>query len=115
MASRNGQFLLFDAFPFFRPFPLDLLRRRRVRMMDAASWIGTNLEHLSALAAAHDDGLGHLLAGFLNGWELGACAVEFGFLDLQLHVLITPQGSAFAYVPCGGNLDKLRFRFQRFR
>ncbi len=34
MASCNGQFLLFDAFPFLCPLPLDLLRRRRVGMMD---------------------------------------------------------------------------------
>ena len=65
MASRNGQFLLFDALPFLCPLPLDLLRRRRVGMVDAASWIGTNLDDLSALAAVHDDGLSHLVAGLL--------------------------------------------------
>ena len=70
MASRNGQLLLFDALSFLGPLSLDLLRRRRVGMMSAASRIGTNLNYLSALAAVHDDGLGHLLAGFLNGSSL---------------------------------------------
>ena len=58
MASRNRQFLLFDALPFLGPLPLDLLRRRRIRVMDTAGRIGTNLDDLSALAAVHDDGLG---------------------------------------------------------
>jgi hypothetical protein len=40
MASRKGQFLLFDALPFLRPLPLDLLRRGHVGMVDAAAWIG---------------------------------------------------------------------------
>src|ERR1700693_5346478 len=74
MASRNGQFLLFDALPFLCPLPLDLLRGRRVGMVDAASWIGANLDDLSAFAAIHDDGLCHLLAGLLVSWWLGACA-----------------------------------------
>lgn len=67
MASRNGQFLLFDALPFLRPLPLNLLRSRRVGMVDSASWIGANLNDLSALTAVHDDGLSHLVTGFLNG------------------------------------------------
>src|SRR5208283_1881604 len=96
MASRNGQFLLFDALPFLRPLPLDLLRRRRIGMVDAASWIGTNLDHLSALTAVHDDGLSHLLAWLLVSWQLAACAVCLRFLDLQLHIVIPSQGSAFA-------------------
>jgi hypothetical protein len=44
-----------------------LLRRRRVGVVDAASWVGTNLDHLSALASVHDYRLGHLVTGFLNG------------------------------------------------
>jgi hypothetical protein len=36
-------------------------------MVNAASWIGTNLDDLSALAAVHDDGLSHLFAWLLNG------------------------------------------------
>jgi len=67
MASRNDQFLLLDALPFLCPLPLDLLRRGRVGMVDSASRIGTNLDDLSALAAVHDDGLGHLVTGFLDG------------------------------------------------
>src|SRR5208337_2937886 len=112
MASRNGQFLLFNALPFLRPLPLDLLRRRRVGMVDTASWIGTNLDDLSALAAVHDDGLSHLITGFLNGLELGACAVRLGFLDLQLDILIPSQGSALAGIPRRRNLDQLRLGFQ---
>src|SRR5208282_3798124 len=72
MASRNGQFLLFDALPFLCPLPLDLLRRRRVGMVGAASWIGTNLDDLSALAAVDNDGLSHLVARLLISGELGA-------------------------------------------
>jgi len=56
MASRNGQLFLFDALPFFCPLPLDLLRRRRVGMVDAASGIDTNLDHLSALATVQVSG-----------------------------------------------------------
>jgi hypothetical protein len=62
MASRNGQFLLFDALPFLRPLSLDLLRRRRVGMVDTAGRIGTNLDDLSALAAVHDDGRAVILS-----------------------------------------------------
>src|SRR5436305_3844571 len=108
MASRNGQFLLFDALPFFRPLPLDLLRRRRVGMMDAASWIGTNLDDLAALPAVDNDGLGHLLAWLLVRGELGACAVCLRLLDLQFDILIPSQGSALAefhadeiWISCG--------------
>jgi hypothetical protein len=36
-------------------------------MVDAATLIGTNLHDLSALAAVHDNRLGHLVAWFLNG------------------------------------------------
>src|SRR5216683_1508814 len=96
MASRNGQFLLFDALPFLRPLPLDLLPRRRVGMVDTAGRIGTNLDHLSALTAVHDDGLSHLLAWLLASRELCACATCFRLLDLQLHVLIPSQGSTLA-------------------
>jgi hypothetical protein len=67
MASRNGQLLLFDALPFLRPLPLDLLRRRRVGTVDTASRIGANLDYLSSLAAVHDNRLGHPVTGFLNG------------------------------------------------
>src|SRR5258708_34920034 len=105
MASRNGQFLLFDALPFLGPLPLDLLRRWRVGMVDAASWIGTNLDDLSALAAVHDDGLSHLLAWLLVRGELVACAVRLGFLDLQFHVPIPSQGSTLAGIPRRRNLD----------
>src|SRR5208282_5906964 len=112
MASRDGQFLLFDALPFLRPLPLDLLRRRRVGMVDAASGIGTNFDDLSALAAVHDDGLCHLLAGLLVSWQLGACAVCLRLLDLQLHILIPSQGSTLAGIPRRRNLDELRLGFQ---
>src|SRR5208282_4326051 len=105
MASRNGEFLLFDALPFLCTLPLDLLRRRRVGMVDAASRIGTNLDDLSALSAVHDNRLGHLVTGFLNGRELGACAVRLRFLDLQLHIPIPPKGSALAGIPRRRNLD----------
>src|SRR5579859_2024194 len=105
MASRDGQFLLFDALPFLCPLPLDLLRRRCVGMVDAATGIDTNLDDLSALAAIHDDGLGHLVTGFLNGWELAACAVRLGFLDLQLHIVIPSQGSTLAGIPRRRNLE----------
>src|SRR5437879_6386941 len=81
MASRNGQFLLFDALPFLCPLALDLLRRRRVGMVGTAGWIGINLEDLSALSAVHDDGLRHLVAWFLVRGELGSCAVRLGFPD----------------------------------
>jgi hypothetical protein len=72
MASRNGQFLLFDALPFLCPLPVDLLRRRSVGMVDTTSGIGTNPDDLSALSAVHDDGLCHLVARFLVRRELGA-------------------------------------------
>jgi hypothetical protein len=112
MASRDGQFLLFDALPFLRPFPLDMLWRRCVGMVDAASWIGTDLDHLSALAAVHDDSLRHLVAWPLVGGELTACPVRLGFLDLQLDILIPSQGSAFAGIPRRRNLDSLQLGFQ---
>src|ERR1700685_3507180 len=112
MASCNGQFLLFDALPFLGPLPLDLLRRRRVGVVGAASGIGTNLDHLSALAAVHDDGLSHLVAWFLVRGELATCTICFRLFDLQLDVLIPPQGSAFAGIPRRRNLDELRFGFQ---
>src|SRR5208282_2678522 len=105
MASRNGQFLLFDALPFLRPLPLDLLGRRRVGMVDAASWIGTDLDDLSALTAVHDDGLSHLLAGLLVSWQLGACAVCLRLLDLQLYIPIPSKRSALAGIPCRRDLD----------
>src|SRR5271165_5772848 len=105
MASRNGQFLLFDALPFLCPLPLNLLRRRRVGMVDTASWIGTDLDDLSALPAVHDDGLSHLRAWLLVNWQLGACAVCLRLLDLQLHIPIPSQGSALAGIPRRRNLD----------
>ena len=37
MPSRNGQLLLFDAFPLLGSFALELLGGRRVGMMDSAS------------------------------------------------------------------------------
>src|SRR5258708_25025556 len=103
MASGDRQFLFFDALPFLRPLPLDLLRRRRVGMVGAASWIGTNLDDLPALPAVHDDGLSHLVARLLIRGELGACAVRLELLDFQLHIVIPPQGSASAGVPCRRN------------
>ena len=57
-------------------------------MVDAASWIGTNLDDLSALAAVHDDGLSHLLARSLKPDLLRAHTVGFRFLDLQFQVAI---------------------------
>jgi hypothetical protein len=59
---------------------LNLLQRRRVGMVGAASWIGANLDHLSALPAVHDDGLSHLVAWLLvprGVWRLRRSA---GFL-----------------------------------
>jgi hypothetical protein len=50
-----ASFSFSDALPFFRPLPLDLLRRRCVGMVDTAHWIATNLDHLSALATVHDN------------------------------------------------------------
>src|SRR5580704_9397132 len=105
MASSNGQFLLFDALAFLGPLALDLLRRRRVGVVGAASGIGTNLDDLSALPAVHDDGLSHLVAWFLVRGELGACTVCLRLLDLQFDILIPPQGSALARIPCRRNLD----------
>src|SRR5271163_1321541 len=87
MASRNGQFLLFDALPFLGPLPLDLLRRRCVGMVDAASWIGANLDNLPALTAVHDNRLSHLVTGFLNGREFGARAVRLGLPTSRLPVI----------------------------
>jgi hypothetical protein len=106
VASRNYQFLSPD------PLPLDLLRRRHVGMVYAASWIGTNLNDLSALPAIHDNRLGHLVTGFLVSRELGACAVRLGFFDLQLDVLILSQRSALAGIPRRCNLYSLRLGFQ---
>src|SRR5580692_8323108 len=112
MASRNGEFLLFDALPLLGPLPLDLLRRRRVGMVGAASGIGTNLDDLSALPAVHDDRLSHLFARLLVRGKLGACAVCLWFLDLQFDVPIPSQGSVFAGIPRRRNLDELRLGFQ---
>src|ERR1700691_3934454 len=81
MASRNGELLLLDAPPFLCPLPLDLLRRRRVGMVDTARWIGTNLDDLSTLAAVHDHCLGHLVTGFLKGGEVGAGPVRLWLFD----------------------------------
>src|SRR5580700_1630483 len=105
MASRNGQFLLFDAPPFLCTLPLDLLRRGCVGVVDTAGRIGTDLDELSALPAVHDDGLSHLLAWLLVSRQLGACAVGLWLLDLQLHVLIPSQGSALPGIPRRRNLD----------
>ena len=55
------------ALAFVGPFPLDLLRGGRVGMVDAAGRIGTNLDDLSTFTAVHDNRLGHLVTGFLNG------------------------------------------------
>src|ERR1700727_2218355 len=104
MASCNGQFLFFDALPFLRPLPLHLLRRRRVGMVSAASWISAHLDDLSALAAVHEDGLSHLLAWLLVSWQLAACVVCLRLLDLQLHILIPSQGSTLAGIPSRRNL-----------
>jgi hypothetical protein len=67
MASRNRDFLFFDALPFLSPLSLDLLWRGRVGLVGAASWIGSDLDDLSALAAVHDNRLGHFVTGFPNG------------------------------------------------
>src|SRR5271166_676981 len=112
MASRNGQLLLLDPLPFLCSLPLDLLRRRRVGVVNAANWIGTNFDDLSALAAVHDDGLSHLVAWLLGSRQLGACTVCFRLLDLQLQILIPSQGSALAGIPRRRNLDELRLGFQ---
>src|SRR6202034_355457 len=112
MASRNDQFLLFDALPFFCPLALDLLRRRRVRVVGTASGIGANSDDLSALATVHDDRLSHLVAWFLIRGELATCTIGFRLFDLQFDILIPPQGSAFAGIPRRRNLDQLRLGFQ---
>jgi hypothetical protein len=49
-------------------------------MVDAASWIGTDLDDLSALAAVHDDGLSHLSHGFWFADSLVLAPFAFGFL-----------------------------------
>jgi len=67
MANGDGLFAFFDAPTLLSPFLGNLLRRGCVVMVHAAIGIGTNLDDLSALAAVHDDGLGHLVTGFLNG------------------------------------------------
>jgi len=43
MANRNCQLLFLDPLSFLGSLSLDLLRRRRVGMVDAANWIGTTL------------------------------------------------------------------------
>src|SRR3984957_5570254 len=65
MASRNGQFLLFDALALLGSLALDLLRRRRVGGGGGGRGIGTNFDDLPALATVHDDGLSYLVAWFL--------------------------------------------------
>ena len=83
------------------PLPLDLLRRRRVAVVDTASGIGTNLDDLSALTAVHDHSLGHLVTGFLNGWQFSVCPVLLCLLNLQLYVLIATQRSSLAGAKSG--------------
>jgi hypothetical protein len=39
-------------------------------MVHTAIGIGADLHRLSALAAVHDNGLGHLVTGLLRGWQL---------------------------------------------
>jgi hypothetical protein len=53
----------------------DGVQPRRVRVVGATSWIGTNPD-LAALPAVHYDSLSHLVAGLLVRAELGACAVR---------------------------------------
>ena len=100
-------------FPFLGPLALDLLWRRRVGMVGAASGIGANFDDLSALATVHDDRLRHLVAWFLVRGELATCTIGFRLFDLQFDTLIPPQGSAFAGIPLRRNLDQLRLGFQR--
>jgi len=68
--------------------------RRRVQLRTSdqyACWIGigTNLDRLSTLAAIHDNGLGHLVTGFLRSWQLCGCPIGLRFLDFQFDVLIS--------------------------
>jgi hypothetical protein len=77
-------------------------------MVNAASWTGTNLDDLASLAV-HDDGFSHLVAWLLVNRELGPCAVRLKPLNLQLHILIPPQGSAqFLVDSLGPQADAFR-------
>ena len=85
----DGQFFFLDASALFRPLLRDLLRRRRIGMVDAAIGIGTNLNCLAALPAVHDNGLGHLVTRLLRGWRLCGGAVGLRLPDFQFDVLIS--------------------------
>jgi len=75
-----ASFLLLDPLRFLRPLPLHLLRGRRIGMVDRASWVGANLDDLSALTAIYDDGLSRLLARLLLPASLALAPFTFGFL-----------------------------------
>jgi len=113
MAYGDDQFFFLDALPLVCPLLRDLLRRRRIGMVDAAIGIGANLDCLSALATIHDDSLGHLVTGLLRSWQLGGYAVGLRFLDFQFDVLISSQGCSLAGVPSGRNLHESGFAFER--
>ena len=73
MAGRDRKLLLLDSLAFRCPLPLNLFGRRRVRTMHPASWIGTNLDDVSALASVRYDGLGHACRkafGTLTAWRV---------------------------------------------
>src|ERR1017187_1470607 len=84
-------------------------------MMHAAREIGAYLNQFASPSAVHDHCFGHLLAWLLLRGNLGTCAVGLGLLDFKLHVTALSQRSAFAGAPSGGNLDQLRFGFERLR
>ena len=115
MPSGDCQLGFFDAFAFVGPFPRNLLGRGRVWVMHAARRIGADFDNLSALAAVHHDGFGHLLARLLDGRQLRRGSVGLGFLDLEFHVVVAPQGSALARVPRRRNLYQLRLAFECLR
>jgi hypothetical protein len=77
--------------------------------------VGAYFDQLASLSAIGDNCLSHLVARLLNRWNLSASAIRFCFLDIQLHISTSPQGSTLTRVPRGRNLHKLRLAFQRLR
>src|SRR5208337_3049868 len=105
----------FDALAFLDPFPRNLFGRGCVWVMHAASRVGADFDDLSALAAVHHDGFGHLLARLLDRRQLRRRSVGLGLLDLEFHVVVPPQGSALTGIPRRRNLHQLRLAFERLR
>jgi hypothetical protein len=68
-------------------------------MVDTASWVGANLDDLSALTAIYDDGLSRLLVRLLLPDSLALAPFTFGFLISNSTLLIPSQESAFAGIP----------------